>query len=101
MKAVLLALGLSLVAAEAQAMSTYDPTKTQCKALKDIIWDEGAVMLRWRSPTAGVPRYGRYVRDSSFCRFGERAAGNIIPSQDKKACSVNECRPFVRGSGFN
>lgn len=97
MKIALAALCLSLVATEAHAISTYNPTKMACATLKSTIRQEGAVFLRWTSPTVGVPRYGRYVRDSLFCRPGERAKSNLVPARDKKYCSVYECRPYVHG----
>ncbi|MCC2690443.1 MAG: hypothetical protein K0S21_3246 [Rhizobiaceae bacterium] len=97
---ILLALSISLLAAEAHAISSYNPTQMACAEVKAVIRQEGAVMLRWTSPTAGVPRYGRYVRSSSYCHTGERAQGTLVPTRDRKSCGVNDCRPFYHNDFF-
>ncbi len=100
-KTLLIAFCLSLVSAEAQAISSYNPLKMLCADVKHTIRQHGAVILRWTSPTAGVPRYGRYVSGSAFCDIGERAFPNLVPSKDKKSCGVSQCRPYVPGDdGF-
>lgn len=101
MRVVLIALGLMLVGTEAQAINTYNPTRMLCNDLKQTIFREGAVFLRWTSPTAGVPRYGRYIANSNYCPINERAYPNLIPSKDKKSCGVYQCRPYLRGDGFS
>lgn len=99
-KILLVALCASLACSPAYAISTYNPTKIECEKLKDIVRAEGAVNLRWTSPNAGVPRYGRYVRDTSFCRIPvESATGTLVPSLDKKSCRIAICRPHYPGDG--
>lgn len=100
-KIMLVALCASLAWSPAYAISTYNPTKIECEKLKDIVRKEGAVNLRWTSTmTPGVPRYGRYVRDTSFCRVPvESATGTLVPSLDKKSCRVATCRPHYPGDG--
>ena len=93
MKILLAGLSLLMVVSGAEA-ATYNPTKMLCADLKQTIFKEGAVILRWTSPTAGVPRYGRYVSNSAFCNMGDRARPNLVPTKDKKSCGVSDCRPY-------
>jgi len=99
-KILLVALGMSLLAAEAHAISNYNPTQMACSEVKAAIRRQGQVMLRWTSPMAGVPRYGRYVANSGYCRTGERAQRTLVPSRDRKSCGVSDCRPFVHNDFF-
>lgn len=101
MKITLIALCASLACSPAYAISTYNPTKMTCEKLKATVKAQGAVTLRWTSTmTPGVPRYGRYVRDSSFCNIpSDWAVGTLVPSLDKKSCRVLICRPHFPGDG--
>jgi len=93
-KRVLLALCLSLVAAEAQAISRYDTTGMSCGQVQSAIENEGAVILRYRSPRdPSATRFDRYVRDRQYCRHNERAETTMVPTADRRACPVRECRP--------
>jgi hypothetical protein len=100
LRTLLIALCLWLVAAEAHAISSYNPTKMNCADVKSVIRKQGAVMLRWTSPTAGVPRYGRYVSGSAFCNIGERARQTLVPAKDKRSCGVSDCRPYFDDDFF-
>lgn len=100
MRILLVALGISLLAVEAHAISSYNPLQMTCAEVKAVIRREGQVMLRWTSPTAGVPRYGRYVSNSSFCATGERARQTLVPTRDRKSCGVSDCRPFFHDDFF-
>ena len=99
-KVPLMSLCLVLMTAQAQAISNYNPTVMDCADVRARIRPEGVVMLRWTSPRVGVPRYGRYVRNSQLCPAGERAQGTLVPARDRPYCAVSECRPFFRGGGF-
>lgn len=93
MKTVLLAACLTLVAAEAQAISRYDPTRMACGAVRARIAQEGAVILRYQSPrTPGLPLYDRYVRSQRFCDMGEVRARASVPSADTRSCIVYKCK---------
>lgn len=93
MKIVLLALGLSLVAADAQAVSRYDPTRMSCGQVRASIAREGAVILRYRSPrNPNLPLFDRYVRGDRFCAAGEFADRASVPSADRRACPVLKCK---------
>ncbi|MEP9396467.1 hypothetical protein [Mesorhizobium sp. KR2-14] len=94
-KRVLLGLCLSLVAYEAQAISRYDSMNMTCTQVQSAIEQEGAVVLRFRSPRdASIERYDRFVRDRRFCKHNERAETTMVPTADRKACAVRECRLF-------
>ena len=72
MKTVLLAACLTLVAAEAQAISRYDATRMSCGKVQATIAREGAVILRYQSTRVpGLPLYDRYVQSQQFCNMGE------------------------------
>jgi hypothetical protein len=91
MKAVLIALGLVLVSAEAQAISRYNSTSMRCGEIKATVRAEGAVILRWRG-NSGIQRYGRFVAHTGFCSAGERAEISYVPAADRKSCAVRECK---------
>ena len=91
MKAVLVALGLLVVSAEAHAISRYTSTSMTCNEIKARIRDEGAVLLNWRSQS-GIPRYNRFVYSNQFCSAGERAEITYVPSADRQSCPVRACK---------
>ncbi|WP_027151134.1 hypothetical protein [Mesorhizobium sp. WSM2561] len=93
MKTVLFAACLTLVAAEAQAISRYDPSRMTCGTVRATIAREGAVILRYQSTrTPGLPLYDRYVRSQSFCNRGEVRARASVPSADTNSCIVYKCK---------
>jgi hypothetical protein len=93
MKTILLAACLTLVAAEAQAISRYDPTRMSCDRVQATIARQGAVILRYQSTrTPGLPLYDRYVRDERFCTMGEERARVYVPSADTRSCPVFICK---------
>ena len=93
MKAILLAACLTLVAAEAQAISRYDPTRMSCRTVRATIAEEGAVILRYQSTrTPGLPLYDRYVRSQRFCNMGEVRVRTYVPSADARSCIVYKCK---------
>ncbi|TIS87429.1 hypothetical protein [Mesorhizobium sp.] len=93
MKTVLLAICLTLVAAEAQAISRYDPTRMSCGRVQATIAREGAVILRYPSGRVpGLPLYDRYVQTHQFCNMGEVTARASVPSADTRSCTVYKCK---------
>ena len=84
---------LSLLAFEAQAQSSIDPTRLTCAETKAAIKRGGAVVLRWTSPSTGVPRYDRYVRSASYCSLSQTTAAAYVPTRDRKSCGVTKCGP--------
>lgn len=92
-KPLFLALGLSLLAFDASAISRYNSTSMSCAEVQDTIVRDGAAIMRWRS-ASGVQRYNRFVADDSFCPSAEIAEWTNIPSADRRSCSVLECRQY-------
>jgi hypothetical protein len=93
MTKILLALGLCLICADAQAISRYDPTSMDCAGVQAMLAREGAVILRYQSTrTPGLPLYNRYVGNGRFCERGEAFYPATVPTADRKACPVHICR---------
>jgi hypothetical protein len=92
---ILLAIFAVLVAAApAGAISRYNAATMSCAEAKSIINSEGAVILRFRSTFAPVPRFGRFVESTYFCASSEFAETVFIPTADTRSCPVRECKPF-------
>jgi hypothetical protein len=92
MKAVLIALSLVMVSAEAaQAISRSNSTSMSCERIRATVRAEGAVILRWRGKS-GVLRYGRFVAHGGFCESGTRAETSYVPARDRGSCPVYECK---------
>lgn len=93
MKTLLIALGLCLIAADAQAISRYDPTRMSCDRVHETVDDHGAVLLRYRSPrNPSLTLYDRYIASGRFCNLGEYAARSSVPSADLDHCPVYKCK---------
>jgi hypothetical protein len=93
MKTLLIALGFCLIAADAQAISRYDPTRMSCDRVQDTVAANGAVILRYRSPrNPGLTLYDRYVASQQFCDMGEVRARAYVPSADADSCPVYKCK---------
>jgi methyl coenzyme M reductase subunit C len=93
MKTILLAACLTLIAAEAQAVSRYDPTSMSCGKVQATIARQGAVILRYQSTRVpGLPLYDRYVQSQQFCTMGEVRTRAYVPSADTKSCPVYKCK---------
>lgn len=100
MKTILLAVCLTMLAAEAQAASRYTSTSMSCAQTRGTIVNQGAAILQWRSPTSGVQRYDRYVRDDSFCPTGQYAERAWVPTADTQSCPVYKCKQIDRDDFF-
>ena len=93
MKAILIAACLCLVAADAQAISRYDPTRMSCNRVQSTVYANGAVILRYRSPrNRSLTLYDRYVASARFCDAGEVRARAYVPSADLDSCPVYKCK---------
>ncbi|KQZ87156.1 hypothetical protein ASD64_06845 [Mesorhizobium sp. Root157] len=94
MKAILIAASLCLIAAEAHAISRYDPTRMSCGEVQARVAREGAVILRYRSPrNPNMTLYDRYVRSDRMCPMEQKSARAYVPSADARACPVRKCEP--------
>lgn len=92
MKVLLAALGLTLLAGQAQAISRYQTMRMTCDQVQSVIAEEGAAILRWRSTSGtNLPLYGRYVSGSRFCDSSEVATFASVPTRDDRSCDVKKC----------
>lgn len=86
---------LCLIAAEAQAISRYDPTRMSCERVQSTVAANGAVLLRYRSPrNPSLTLYDRYVVSERFCDAGETRVRAYVPSADLDSCPVYKCQRF-------
>jgi hypothetical protein len=76
---------------EAQAISRYTSTAMSCSAVKSVVRNEGAVILRWTSKQTGNPLWGRFVRSSPYCDPNEIAVPASVPSASG-SCTVKKCK---------
>lgn len=97
MKSVLVALCFLMVPVEAHAISRYNSMSMTCSNARAVIRQEGAALMRWRSPrNPSIQRFGRFVRNDFFCSASERAEFSFIPTKDQSSCRVLECKPWYR-----
>lgn len=100
MKTVLLAACAVLLVGEAHAISRYTSTSMSCAQAQSVIRNEGAAILRWRSPTSGVQRYDRFVLNDDFCGVDEEATSTSVPTADRKSCPLYNCQMIVPDEYF-
>lgn len=91
MKAILLAMTISVAAGPAFAIERYQISRMSCDSVQAAVENDGAAILRWQSSRTGLPRYDRYVSDSSFCNSGEVAKFASVPTADDRTCAVQKC----------
>jgi hypothetical protein len=90
---LLLALALSLLSADAYAISRYNSQSLSCGETRAIVRSEGAVILRYRSPRNN-PLFDRYVAHRGFCEIDEYAKAAWVPTTDTPSCPVYRCAPI-------
>lgn len=91
-KAILAAACLCLAAADAWAISRYDPTRMSCDRVRATVAREGAIILRYRAPrNPTMTLYDRYVSDARFCVMEDVRVRAYVPSADMKSCPVYRC----------
>jgi len=88
-----LVIGLIAVSSsQALAISRVDTHNKSCAAVKSIISNEGAVILRYPSKQdASRTLYDRYVRDRHSCQLGQVTDRTTVPTADNPACRVERC----------
>ena len=95
MKRVVLVLALAHVASAASAQVGLTTQAMTCNQARSIVASQGAVVLR-TSPTT----YDRFVRDSSFCSWPERAETAFVQTADTAQCPVGGvCRDLAVDNG--
>src|SRR3954469_11923117 len=92
MRFVIATLAMLAAIAPAGAISRYNVSNMSCAKARAIVRAEGAVILRFRSTYAPVPRYGRFVASDYFCAASEIAETTYIPTADTRKCPVLECQ---------
>jgi hypothetical protein len=90
-KTLMLTLALTVVAADAQAISRYNSQSMSCAKVQATLRNEGAAILRYRSARSGSPLYGRYVATASQCEPGQHMERRYVPTADDARCPVQEC----------
>ena len=101
LKTILLAVCMTGAAAEAQAISRYDPTHMSCDRVQGTIARQGAVILRYQSTRVpGLPLFNRYVQSAQYCNPNEIRSRAYVPSADTKSCPVYICKQ-VEHDHFN
>jgi hypothetical protein len=92
-KTALVGACLCMTAAQAQAISRYNPTHMSCDRVHATIARDGAVLLRYRSPrNPSLTLYDRYVYSDRFCSQEEVLDRTFVPSADTRACPVFKCK---------
>lgn len=95
-RTVLVALSLSLVSAEALAISRYNSQSMSCGSVQAAIQREGEAILRYSSArTPGLPLYDRYVANGTYCGYGESAETTSVPASDTRSCLVLVCKEIT------
>ena len=92
MRRLTAAVCLTLVTAQAHAISRYTAASLSCAEIRAIIAREGAAIIDW--PSARIPglrRYDRFVASQSYCDVEKLAQTTFIPAGDTAACPVNQC----------
>lgn len=86
--------------ADAQGISRVEASRLSCVALKQIVRDEGAVIVRSRSPLTGNRLSDRYVSRRGFCFEGEVTRHNPVATRDTDRCSLKLCvdNPYRRNN---
>jgi hypothetical protein len=82
-KTLLLAVALSLAAAEALAQARPRSTRMSCSQAAGLVHARGALVLG-----TGVHTYDRFVRDRSFCEITEYIEPGFAPTLDHPQCFV-------------
>lgn len=90
-----LALALSLLSLDAQAISRYSPQNMACGQVKEILRSEGAAILSWRSKR-DLPLYDRFVTHEGWCENTETTKATVVPTNDSAFCLVLRCIPKGR-----
>lgn len=98
---VVLALMLSLVSADAYAISRYYSQRMTCDTVQAAIRNEGAVILRYSSTrNPSLPLYDRYVLHDGYCEYDEYAKFATVPTRDTASCPVYKCEQRTYDDDF-
>lgn len=96
MRIILLAGCICLLSAGAQAATRYNIGSMSCAQTQALVRNQGAVILRWKSPTSGAQLFDRFVNDDRFCPTGQEARRFLVPTADARSCVVYNCQQIQR-----
>lgn len=90
------------LAGPASAISRIQTTGQSCAAIKQMLANEGAAILRYPSRrTPGITLYDRYVANANSCLQGEVMQRASVPAKDTNSCPVLRCfRPDYDDNEF-
>ncbi|EDQ33993.2 hypothetical protein HPDFL43_06050 [Hoeflea phototrophica DFL-43] len=90
------------LAGPASAISRIQTTGQSCAAIKQVLANEGAAILRYPSKrTPGITLYDRYVANANSCLQGEVTQRATVPAKDTNSCAVLRCfRPDYDDNEF-
>ena len=90
-----LALAVVILAAsmgDALAISRVNASGLTCRALKDVIARQGAVIVRSRSLHSNITLSDRFVSNVRYCLNGQRLDyKRNVQTRDKRYCPVKSC----------
>lgn len=101
MKKLVLATVAALTPVEASAIVRYMVQDMTCAEVQDAVNRDGVAILYRKSGSSGVPLYDRYVANESFCRAGQDAIKESVPTADTQSCRVSKCVDASRFGGNN
>lgn len=77
--------------ADAQGITRVNANRMSCNALKDVIHDRGAVIVRSRARFTGMRLSERYVSSRRFCFQNEITRYSEVATRETRYCSVKLC----------
>jgi len=98
--AVCVLLALSPALARAEPITRVDASRLSCPALKDIISQRGAVIVRSRSRHTNLPLSDRYVSDRRFCFYYEVTDYRWVTTRETQACQLKYCTEPIRNDNW-
>lgn len=87
---VVLALALSLLSLDAQAISRYNSLTMSCARVQAVLRNEGAAIISYGS-NPRAPLYNRFVANAGFCGSTDIGRAAWVPTADNKACPILKC----------
>lgn len=81
------------IASPAAAISRINSTTRSCGELRQIIDQQGAVIVTHPGTAKSGTLYDRYVSDSRYCDPGNVATDDWVPAKDRN-CRLSICQPY-------
>jgi predicted secreted Zn-dependent protease len=84
---------VAAIASPAAAISRVSSTSRTCGELRQIINQQGAVIVTHPGTAQSGILYDRYVSDSDKCDSGNVATDDWVPAKDRN-CRLSICQPY-------